>query len=544
MNVGPQSFDLQVGDGTTRSFAFQGADSNGYPYWEAGSWKVEWKNDLSAVIVNLGPFVSVTGYIITKDGAIDSFNAGGHQGVLLYAEGPGLTSGEYWGFSELTSGGVTDVTTNKSNLFTAIYNALMGDMTNMSGNAESNDPDADGDGFPDHSDAFPNDPNETTDTDGDGVGDNADAFPDDSSETVDSDLDGVGDNSDAFPNDANETTDTDGDGVGDNSDPDPNDPTETTDTDGDGVGDNADEYPNDPNETTDSDGDGVGDNADAFPDDDSETVDTDGDGVGDNADAYPNDANETADTDGDGVGDNADVYPDDPNETSDTDGDGVGDNADAFPTDSTETTDTDGDGVGDNADAFPTDSTETTDTDGDGVGDNADVFPSDSTEWGDKDGDGVGDNTELGWISGLAGEIYDTELGFETGSLRDSEVVNISGWLEANIGVLNTYINSSYCVSDLTPTGHYEERAIYKQIYVSEYYGKQARNVLRGIDGSSTSLDFQTIREGDSVITKTNKNNVASNYRLMKADSDSKLKDLVHAYNMYKADPRQVYGDD
>ena len=32
----------------------------------------------------------------------------------------------------------------------------------------------------------------------------------------DSDLDGAGDNSDAFPNNPNETTDTDGDGVGDN----------------------------------------------------------------------------------------------------------------------------------------------------------------------------------------------------------------------------------------------------------------------------------------------------------------------------------------
>ena len=59
-----------------------------------------------------------------------------------------------------------------------------------------------GDGTPDNSDAFPNDPSETTDSDTDGVGDNEDAFPNDSSETTDSDADGVGDNADAFPNDA------------------------------------------------------------------------------------------------------------------------------------------------------------------------------------------------------------------------------------------------------------------------------------------------------------------------------------------------------
>ncbi|MCK5772935.1 MAG: hypothetical protein KAH57_04035 [Thermoplasmata archaeon] len=38
--------------------------------------------------------------------------------------------------------------------------------------------DSDGDGVPDESDDFPNDPNETTDTDGDGIGNNADTDDD------------------------------------------------------------------------------------------------------------------------------------------------------------------------------------------------------------------------------------------------------------------------------------------------------------------------------------------------------------------------------
>ncbi|MGH1486108.1 MAG: PA14 domain-containing protein [Cellvibrionaceae bacterium] len=67
--------------------------------------------------------------------------------------------------------------------------------------------DTDGDGVPDSTDAFPNDPTESIDTDSDGVGDNADAFPNDASETVDSDGDGVGDNADAYPNDPTRTTD-------------------------------------------------------------------------------------------------------------------------------------------------------------------------------------------------------------------------------------------------------------------------------------------------------------------------------------------------
>ncbi len=127
--------------------------------------------------------------------------------------------------------------------------------------------DADGDGYVDSVDEFPDDGSEWNDLDGDGVGDNADEFPDDADETSDSDSDGVGDNSDPFPEDSSEWMDTDEDGVGDNSDEFPEDADESSDADGDGVGDNSDDFPDDDTEWSDSDGDGVGDNSDPFPDD-------------------------------------------------------------------------------------------------------------------------------------------------------------------------------------------------------------------------------------------------------------------------------------
>ncbi|MBH33574.1 MAG: hypothetical protein CMB75_04170, partial [Euryarchaeota archaeon] len=281
------------------------------------------------------------------------------------------------------------------------------------------DPDDDNDGVEDGSDAFPNDPYESSDLDGDSIGDNADndddgdgyldgadAFPTDASEWIDSDGDGTGDNADtdddgdgvaddldAFPLDDSETVDSDGDGFGDNIDPDddddgvldevdsfPNDDTEAVDTDGDGIGDVQD---------NDDDGDGVEDSSDAFPLDASETSDFDGDGIGDNTDSdidgdgYSNaldvfdyDSWEWGDVDGDGIGDNAD---------SDNDNDGVSDELDAFPFDASETVDMDGDGVGDNSDA---------DDDGDSYNDDVDAFPADENEWLDTDGDGTGDNTD------------------------------------------------------------------------------------------------------------------------------------------------------
>jgi len=139
--------------------------------------------------------------------------------------------------------------------------------------------DSDGDGVPDESDAFPNDPAEWLDSDGDGIGDNAD---------TDDDNDGVADTLDAFPLDATESVDTDGDGIGNNAD-------------------------------TDDDNDGVADTLDAFPLDAAESVDTDGDGIGNNADT---------DDDNDGMPDTWELQygldPLDPRDAAlDADGDGV-----------------------------------------------------------------------------------------------------------------------------------------------------------------------------------------------------------------------------
>jgi hypothetical protein len=81
-------------------------------------------------------------------------------------------------------------------------------------------PDSDNDGYPDDSDAFPNDPNEWADSDDDGIGDNADLDDDNDNLTDVEELE--------FGDDCNLT--------------DPLNP----DSDGDGAIDSADAYPNDP----------------------------------------------------------------------------------------------------------------------------------------------------------------------------------------------------------------------------------------------------------------------------------------------------------
>ena len=95
-----------------------------------------------------------------------------------------------------------------------------------------------------------------------------------------------------------------------------------------------------------------------------------------------------------------------------------------------------------------------------------------------------------------------------------ASLVQVSGWFENNLGELNTLLFTSFSGSGkigtstqiFTPTLGLEESGIYKKLYLKHFYKKKARNVLKGIDNS---VDFISLREGDSMITRTNKNEIA-----------------------------------
>lgn len=154
-------------------------------------------------------------------------------------------------------------------------------------------------------------------------------------------------------------------------------------------------------------------------------------------------------------------------------------------------------------------------------------------------------------IGDLATSIWDTEFGDATGAAqRTSEISAISGWLGANVGMLNTVIykafsgdsNGNICP---TETFRLEEQDIYTQIYLKHFYEKKGRNVLRGIDGSlNNDIDWIRLREGDSLIVRSNKTDVAKLYLSMAKEAGEELKDLVYSYNSYQAAPRQAAGID
>jgi hypothetical protein len=144
----------------------------------------------------------------------------------------------------------------------------------------------------------------------------------------------------------------------------------------------------------------------------------------------------------------------------------------------------------------------------------------------------------------LANSIFINEFDSDTDM---ATLTQISGWFENNVGELNTLLFTSFSGSGeagqdthvFHPTMGLEESGIYKKLYLKHFYQKKARNVLKGID---SSVDFVTLREGDSMITRTNKNEIAKVYRGFAKDATEELEKAVYAYNFYQAAPRQVAG--
>jgi hypothetical protein len=142
-------------------------------------------------------------------------------------------------------------------------------------------------------------------------------------------------------------------------------------------------------------------------------------------------------------------------------------------------------------------------------------------------------------LSGLATKIFQTEFDGDTGTVPRSY---IEAWLGANLGLLNTRINTSYSGVD-APLDQ-ESQAIYKEMYMSNYYRKQSRNALKGLVGNTNGSDILSLRDGNSSVTFTNKNEVSKVYKSLAQDSEIKIDKLAHQYNMYQSEPLQLGGID
>ena len=138
-------------------------------------------------------------------------------------------------------------------------------------------------------------------------------------------------------------------------------------------------------------------------------------------------------------------------------------------------------------------------------------------------------------LEDLASGIVVTEFDSDTGI---ATVAAVSGWLNENLGQVNTYLYTDFFGDEAT--GSYgaidvEAQSVLKELYLSNYYNKQARNALRGIADSSVSGDnILSLRDGE----------VSKVYRGLASDCMDRVTQLAAQYNIYQAQPRQLGGID
>ena len=142
------------------------------------------------------------------------------------------------------------------------------------------------------------------------------------------------------------------------------------------------------------------------------------------------------------------------------------------------------------------------------------------------------------------------EIFRELGEPTSLSIPAISFWLRTNVGQLNNYIHTEYSVSETdleikdTSSPPVEigdnEKTILKKMYFIHYYDQRLRTHM-------TTMDTDTIlsvRDGDSSVTKVNRNEVAKSIAAVKAQEYSELLKMIQAYVSNKAGPYQVAGDD
>ena len=148
-------------------------------------------------------------------------------------------------------------------------------------------------------------------------------------------------------------------------------------------------------------------------------------------------------------------------------------------------------------------------------------------------------------LEDLASGIVTTEFDGDTGI---ATVASVSGWLYENLGQVNTYLYTNFSGDNATGTYGFmdiEAQNVLKELYLSNYYNKEARNALRGITKSSVSGDnVLSLRDGESAVTFINRNEVSKVCRGLANDCMNKVTQMAAQYNIYQAQPRQLGGID
>lgn len=149
------------------------------------------------------------------------------------------------------------------------------------------------------------------------------------------------------------------------------------------------------------------------------------------------------------------------------------------------------------------------------------------------------------------------EIFREAGEPTAYSIASISYWVRANIGRLNSHINTFF---EIKSTTHeiiqkidekndgvlvekeitIDEGAILKRMFLIHYYDREIRT---NITNAGTDTIVQVTDQG-STVRKINKNEVVKSLTTLKKQEYDEMRALISDYRRAEFRPRQVVGDD
>mgnify|MGYP001196157756 FL=1 len=149
------------------------------------------------------------------------------------------------------------------------------------------------------------------------------------------------------------------------------------------------------------------------------------------------------------------------------------------------------------------------------------------------------------------------ELYREIAEDSNYSIASISYWVRANIGRLNSHINTFFEIKSSTleivqstdvkndnvlveSEIGIDEAAILKKMFLIYFYD---RTIRTNIANASSDTIVQVTDQGSSV-RKINKNEVIKSLSGLKRQEHTELKELIRDYKSNQIRPRQIVGDD
>lgn len=137
------------------------------------------------------------------------------------------------------------------------------------------------------------------------------------------------------------------------------------------------------------------------------------------------------------------------------------------------------------------------------------------------------------YLENMAFQLHD-ELGQNSGI----SPAYIKNWMIANVGLLNTYLNTNYSgvTGSISPQISGDAQVIFKELFTIKFYDRLIfQNLGAGAYGLSDT--WTTLKEADSSVQRISKTSIAQSYQVLKKEAQIKLDDLIKMHRSNNSHP-------